>query len=156
MSWQARCPANARSCLVLQGDGAALPSLSVDYTAYSRWQQAVLQGATLEQQLKYWQGQLADIEPLSLPADHPRPSVQVSGRHWEPPSPCPPHPNPQFGQPRAPCELHIPIFTLWLQLLAVQSHEGGLVAFRVPEDVLEDVKQLAQVTRSHGGMEGAL
>jgi amino acid adenylation domain-containing protein len=54
-----------------------LAPLPVQYADYARWQRAYLQGAALEQQLGYWRRQLADFTRLELPADRPRPAVQV-------------------------------------------------------------------------------
>src|SRR5207245_1627454 len=45
---------------------------------YALWQRQWLQGACLEAQLAYWRERLASLEPLQLPTDHPRPSVQSS------------------------------------------------------------------------------
>ncbi|HEX6289565.1 MAG TPA: amino acid adenylation domain-containing protein [Herpetosiphonaceae bacterium] len=56
-----------------------LPALPLQYADYTVWQRAWLaQGAprsVLEQQLDYWRRQLADVAPLDLPIDHPRPPI---------------------------------------------------------------------------------
>ncbi|MFJ2479047.1 amino acid adenylation domain-containing protein [Pseudomonas sp. NPDC087598] len=60
-----------------QGRDNPLQPLAIQYADYSLWQRNVLQGDVLEDQLRYWQTQLADL-PLthSLPFDRPRPSAQ--------------------------------------------------------------------------------
>ncbi|MFF7651508.1 non-ribosomal peptide synthase/polyketide synthase [Streptomyces sp. NPDC007983] len=62
-------------------DGAgldALPPVPVQYPDFAVWQRERLSGATLDKQLDYWKGRLADTVPLELPTDHPRPSVRTS------------------------------------------------------------------------------
>ena len=52
-----------------------LPAINTQYKDFALWQRAYLsQKGILEQQLKYWQQQLADYEPLNLPTDYPRPA----------------------------------------------------------------------------------
>lgn len=55
-----------------------LSDLSIQYVDYAVEQRQWLQGERLEQQLAYWQEQLADISSaaLELPTDYPRPAVQ--------------------------------------------------------------------------------
>ncbi|WP_430909721.1 amino acid adenylation domain-containing protein, partial [Maribacter sp. 2-571] len=53
-----------------------LPELSIQYADYAIWQRKYLEGAVLENQLEYWEGQLSDAPNLSLPTDHVRPSVR--------------------------------------------------------------------------------
>ncbi|MEM1254709.1 MAG: amino acid adenylation domain-containing protein [Cyanobacteria bacterium P01_H01_bin.21] len=54
-----------------------LPPLLVQYADYSLWQRQWLQGDILQQQLAYWQQQLAGAPALlELPTDRPRPAVQ--------------------------------------------------------------------------------
>jgi amino acid adenylation domain-containing protein len=58
--------------------GAAnpLPPLPLQYADFAVWQRQWLQGAALEEQLAYWQEQLAGKQPvLNLPCDYPRPPV---------------------------------------------------------------------------------
>ncbi|HIE4802338.1 TPA: condensation domain-containing protein, partial [Serratia marcescens] len=50
-----------------------LPAPPVQYREFALWQRQHLQGATLDRQLAYWHGQLADHEPLNLPTDRVRP-----------------------------------------------------------------------------------
>src|SRR5579864_3742689 len=49
--------------------------LAIQYADFAVWQRGWLQGEVQEKQLQYWRGQLADVEPLELPADHRRPAV---------------------------------------------------------------------------------
>ncbi|MEY9946724.1 amino acid adenylation domain-containing protein [Kitasatospora sp. GAS1066B] len=60
-----------------QQRAAELPALPVQYADYAVWQREWLTGDTLEQQLAYWRGRLADIEPLELPTDHRRPAQRT-------------------------------------------------------------------------------
>ncbi|KAF7783783.1 hypothetical protein PRUB_a5355 [Pseudoalteromonas rubra] len=60
-----------------QGQGNPLAPLTIQYADYAQWQRAYLSETVLEQQLGYWQQQLADVPPVhSLPLDHPRPEVK--------------------------------------------------------------------------------
>ncbi|WP_240657482.1 non-ribosomal peptide synthetase [Pseudoalteromonas rubra] len=60
-----------------QGEGNPLAPLTLQYADYAQWQRAYLTDALLEQQLGYWQQQLADVPPVhSLVLDHPRPEVK--------------------------------------------------------------------------------
>ena len=54
----------------------SLPQLEVQYSDFSNWQRQWLQGDILEQQLEYWQQQLAGAPALiNLPTDYPRPAI---------------------------------------------------------------------------------
>ncbi|MEF7612900.1 amino acid adenylation domain-containing protein [Aquincola sp. MAHUQ-54] len=53
-----------------------LAPLPVQYADYAEWQRDWLQGDALERQLAYWRSQLAELTPLQLPADRPRPPQQ--------------------------------------------------------------------------------
>ncbi|MBZ5523305.1 MAG: amino acid adenylation domain-containing protein [Acidobacteriia bacterium] len=55
------------------GEDSRLPELEIQYADFAVWQRSWLQGEVLERQLEYWRRQLADLEPLDLPADHARP-----------------------------------------------------------------------------------
>ncbi|HEY0605659.1 MAG TPA: amino acid adenylation domain-containing protein, partial [Herpetosiphonaceae bacterium] len=57
------------------GQVATLPPLPIQYADYALWQQQQLQGERLERLLDYWRQQLAGLQPLALPTDHPRPST---------------------------------------------------------------------------------
>ncbi len=54
-----------------------LPTLPVQYADYALWQQQWLQQVAWQEQLNYWKQQLAELAPLALPTDHPRPPVQT-------------------------------------------------------------------------------
>ncbi len=60
----------------VQGEDPGLPELTVQYADYAASQREWLQGEALEEQLKYWRKQLAEMEPLALPTDYVRPSIQ--------------------------------------------------------------------------------
>ena len=60
-----------------QGREPALTPLPIQYADFALWQRNWLSGAELESQLGYWRGQLADVSPLELPMDRPRPPVQT-------------------------------------------------------------------------------
>jgi len=59
------------------GQAAALPALPIQYADFTVWQRQWLQGEALEQQVRYWQEHLADLEPLDLPMDFSRPVQQT-------------------------------------------------------------------------------
>ncbi|MEZ4868170.1 MAG: amino acid adenylation domain-containing protein [Caldilineaceae bacterium] len=62
----------------VQGEPSPLPDLPIQYADFAVWQRNWLQGAVLEEQLTYWQRQLAGApELLQLPTDFPRPAVQT-------------------------------------------------------------------------------
>ncbi|BCQ27138.1 hypothetical protein NK8_53270 (plasmid) [Caballeronia sp. NK8] len=63
----------------LRNEPIALPPLAVQYADYTLWQRDWLAGAELERQTQYWRNQLAELAPLDLPTDRPRPA-QISGR----------------------------------------------------------------------------
>jgi len=67
------------------GQPITLPPLPIQYADYSAWQRQWLQGEVLEQQVRYWQQQLAGAPALlELPTDHPRPAVQsFQGRTYQ-------------------------------------------------------------------------
>jgi amino acid adenylation domain-containing protein len=51
--------------------------LRAQYADFAIWQHNWLTRERLDAQLAYWKTQLADLVPLALPTDHPRPSVQT-------------------------------------------------------------------------------
>lgn len=53
-----------------------LPALTVQYADFAYWQKQQLSAELLKPQLAYWKQQLADLSPLNLPTDRPRPPVQ--------------------------------------------------------------------------------
>ncbi len=60
------------------GQPSPLPELAIQYTDFAQWQRQWLQGDVLDQQVAYWQYQLADAPTLlELPTDRPRPGVQT-------------------------------------------------------------------------------
>ncbi|MEO6731987.1 MAG: amino acid adenylation domain-containing protein [Ferruginibacter sp.] len=61
---------------MIEGRDASLKALPVQFADYAIWQRRYLQGNEWEKKLDYWTGKLADVEPLQLPTDHPRPLVQ--------------------------------------------------------------------------------
>ncbi|MBV9789285.1 MAG: amino acid adenylation domain-containing protein, partial [Chloroflexi bacterium] len=54
------------------GQPANLATLAIQYADFAHWQRNVLQGKPLEDQLRYWKQQLADLTKLQLPTDYPR------------------------------------------------------------------------------------
>ncbi|KAA3617207.1 MAG: amino acid adenylation domain-containing protein [Calditrichaeota bacterium] len=59
-------------------DKISLAELPVQYADFSSWQRKWLSGKTLQNQLDYWEKQLAGIPPiLEMPSDFPRPAVQT-------------------------------------------------------------------------------
>src|SRR2546421_6855231 len=60
------------------GQPSPLPELPLQYADFTLWQRQWLQGEVLEDQLTYWQQQLAGAPALlELPTDRPRPAVQT-------------------------------------------------------------------------------
>ncbi|MBA3824781.1 MAG: non-ribosomal peptide synthetase, partial [Ktedonobacterales bacterium] len=54
---------------------AILPELPLQYADFAEWQREMLQGPVLDEQLRFWHGQLADASHiLELPTDFPRPA----------------------------------------------------------------------------------
>jgi amino acid adenylation domain-containing protein len=51
--------------------------LRSQYADFAIWQDQWLSREVLEGQLAYWETQLSDVEPLAIPTDYPRPSVQT-------------------------------------------------------------------------------
>jgi amino acid adenylation domain-containing protein len=62
----------------INGQANPLPPLALQYGDYALWQRDVLDGDLLTSELEYWKRQLADLTPLSIPADYPRPAMQTS------------------------------------------------------------------------------
>ncbi|MBV9788343.1 MAG: amino acid adenylation domain-containing protein, partial [Chloroflexi bacterium] len=66
----------------VQHEPAILPELPIQYADYAVWQRQWLSGAVLEQQIDYWRTQLANLAPLELPTDYPRPPLMsYAGAH---------------------------------------------------------------------------
>ncbi|MEO8494645.1 MAG: condensation domain-containing protein, partial [Planctomycetota bacterium] len=58
-----------------QGTRAELPELAIQYGEYSRRQRDLLEGPAGSHVLDTWRKQLADLPPLDLPTDFPRPAT---------------------------------------------------------------------------------
>ncbi|GLZ36652.1 non-ribosomal peptide synthetase [Actinokineospora sp. NBRC 105648] len=59
-------------------NGRELPVLPLQYADYASWQRARLTDEALAPHLTYWREQLAEVTPLQLPTDRPRPAVLTS------------------------------------------------------------------------------
>ncbi|MCG7564625.1 amino acid adenylation domain-containing protein, partial [Pseudoalteromonas sp. McH1-42] len=60
-----------------QGQENPLAPLTIQYADYAQWQRTYLEDGVLDEQLGYWQQQLAQLPAVhSLPLDHPRPDVK--------------------------------------------------------------------------------
>ncbi|CAM1358752.1 amino acid adenylation domain-containing protein [Tenacibaculum xiamenense] len=53
-----------------------LPKLEIQYSDYSLWLKAHVEGTILEKQLNYWKEKLNGVHNLLLPTDYPRPAIQ--------------------------------------------------------------------------------
>ncbi|MBD2441548.1 non-ribosomal peptide synthetase, partial [Nostoc sp. FACHB-110] len=63
---------------ITTGNDVVLPALPIQYADFALWQKQWLSEQVLEQQLSYWQQQLAGAPPLlELPTDRPRPAIQT-------------------------------------------------------------------------------
>ncbi|WP_331741237.1 amino acid adenylation domain-containing protein (plasmid) [Streptomyces sp. NBC_00963] len=60
----------------LAGSAPDLPELAVQYADFAAWQRREMSGAALDKQLGHWRDRLADVRPLELPTDRPRPAVR--------------------------------------------------------------------------------
>jgi amino acid adenylation domain-containing protein len=58
------------------GRPPALPPMPIRYRDYAVWQRRWLAGAEMERQIAFWRERLANLPPLALPTDRPRPRVQ--------------------------------------------------------------------------------
>jgi amino acid adenylation domain-containing protein len=56
----------------IKGEKPPLEDLKIQYADFAVWQRNWLQGQVLDDQLRYWRKQLADVPPLELPSDYPR------------------------------------------------------------------------------------
>ncbi len=61
----------------MKGEQALLPELPIQYADYAIFQRQFLQGEVLSSQMAYWRKQLADLSPLTLPTNYPRPRVKT-------------------------------------------------------------------------------
>jgi len=60
----------------LAGEPPTLPPPAGQFTDYLRWQAQALAGPEGERSWSWWRERLADVPPLEIPLDHPRPPVQ--------------------------------------------------------------------------------
>lgn len=60
-----------------KGEPSPLPPLPIQYADFAVWQRQRLQGELLEEQLTYWQRQLANLPSLKLPLDKLRPPART-------------------------------------------------------------------------------
>jgi amino acid adenylation domain-containing protein/FkbM family methyltransferase len=58
----------------LSGEPAPLPPLPIQYADFACWQRSI-GDAVADAQLIYWKQQLANLQPLQLPTDRPRPPI---------------------------------------------------------------------------------
>lgn len=66
----------------LRGEPDPLPPLPIQYADFSRWQAERARGETAAEDLAFWRRTLADLPPLELPTDRPRPPVEsFRGEH---------------------------------------------------------------------------
>ena len=56
--------------------GTAPAPLAVQYADYASWQRTTMTDEVITRHLDHWKEQLADLPPLELPADRPRPPVR--------------------------------------------------------------------------------
>jgi amino acid adenylation domain-containing protein len=54
-----------------------LPPLELRFTDFALWQESAVATPWGERLWEYWRGRLADLPPLDLPTDRPRPAVQT-------------------------------------------------------------------------------
>jgi amino acid adenylation domain-containing protein len=59
--------------------GRELPPLTISYGDFAMWQRETLCGGMVDAQLCHWRDVLADLAPLDLPGDRPRPAVRSGG-----------------------------------------------------------------------------
>jgi amino acid adenylation domain-containing protein len=60
-----------------EGAASPLSPLPLQYADYAIFQHEWLQGELQQKQMAYWREQLANLTPLNLPLDHPRPPRQT-------------------------------------------------------------------------------
>ncbi len=61
-----------------EGKEEPLQELAIQYADYAEWQRGWLKGELVEEQLSYWEKQLAELpEVHGVPLDHARPAVQT-------------------------------------------------------------------------------
>ena len=57
------------------GRESGLEELPLQYADFAVWQRDCLKGNVLEEQMKYWKGQLEGVSALEMPTDRPRPAM---------------------------------------------------------------------------------
>ncbi|MBT3288510.1 MAG: amino acid adenylation domain-containing protein, partial [Victivallales bacterium] len=62
----------------LAGRPSPLPELPIQYADFAVWQRQLMQSERLDMLRTHWQARLADLPPLDLATDYPRPSVRTS------------------------------------------------------------------------------
>ena len=63
---------------------AQLPPLAIQYADFAHWQRQWLKDEALDEQINFWKEKIGlNPEPLNLPTDFPRPSVQTFNGHSE-------------------------------------------------------------------------
>jgi amino acid adenylation domain-containing protein len=60
------------------GQESPLSDLPIQYADFAAWQRQLLQGDIFDRLHGYWARQLADVPPLELPTDYPRPAVRTT------------------------------------------------------------------------------
>ncbi|MCP2256429.1 non-ribosomal peptide synthase domain TIGR01720/amino acid adenylation domain-containing protein [Streptoalloteichus tenebrarius] len=76
--WSMRLLAEEFTALYNEGDAASLAPLPVRYADFAAWQRKTLTEERLAPHLDYWREKLADLTPLDLPTDRPRPPVRTT------------------------------------------------------------------------------
>ena len=59
------------------GRPSPLAEPPLQYADFAVWQRQTLRGGALDRELAYWRRQLANVQPLDLPTDFPRPAIQT-------------------------------------------------------------------------------
>ncbi|HKN98220.1 MAG TPA: amino acid adenylation domain-containing protein, partial [Pseudonocardiaceae bacterium] len=62
----------------VRGEPATLPALPLRYADFAAWQRDRLAGPAVDEQIAYWERQLAGVPAVELPTDRPRPVVRTS------------------------------------------------------------------------------
>ena len=60
------------------GDENPLPELPVQYADFADWQHQRMDSGSFENQLTFWTRRLAQVPPLELPTDRPRPTIRTA------------------------------------------------------------------------------
>jgi amino acid adenylation domain-containing protein len=66
-----------------ESSSLAVNGTQTQYGDFTMWQDQWLTGRRIDAQLAYWKKQLADLQPLALPTDYPRPSIQTFRGSYE-------------------------------------------------------------------------